>query len=100
MKTTDQMTKPIVLAAPAAPQVRFLDPSEPLIPMRGKKSLIQWPTERQVREVSTTLARISSMGMRLEAEGDYFKSGDLAYQIQEILRATAELLKRSQRAKR
>lgn len=35
--------------------------------------------------------------MRQENAGDYFTSGDLAYQLQEILRATATLLKKSQR---
>ncbi len=39
-------------------------------------------------------------GHSLEASGDYFNSGDLAYQLQEIIRATAELFKKSQRIKR
>ena len=61
--------------------------------------MIQWPTERQIQTVSAQLGRISRMGRRSEAQGDYFKSGDVAYQIQEIIRATAELLKKGQRAK-
>ena len=52
-----------------------------------------------MREVSKQLASISRVGMLSEANGDYFKSGELAYEIQEIIRATAELLKKSQRAK-
>jgi hypothetical protein len=40
------------------------------------------------------------MGIRLETAGDYFSSGELAYQIQEILRATGELIKKSHRIKR
>ena len=40
------------------------------------------------------------VGMRWEAKGDYFASGDLAYQIQEIMRAIQELLKKSGRVKR
>ena len=71
-----------------------------LFPERQTRSLIQWPTERQVEEVSASLARMVKVGMRWEAKGDYFASGDLAYQIQEIIRATEELLKRSQRLKR
>ena len=67
---------------------------------RQKRSLIQWPTERQVEEVSASLARMVKVGMRWEAKGDYFASGDLAYQIQEIIRATEELLKKSGRLKR
>jgi hypothetical protein len=35
--------------------------------------------------------------MRQEGAGDYFNSGDLAYQLQEIIRAAAALLKKSQR---
>jgi hypothetical protein len=54
-----------------------------LFPKRQKRSLIQWPTERQVEEVSARLARMVKVGVRWEAKGDYFSSGDLAYQIQE-----------------
>jgi hypothetical protein len=71
-----------------------------LFPERQKRSLIQWPTERQVEEVSASLSRIVKVGMRWEAKGDYFASGDLAYQIQEIMRAIQELLKKSGRVKR
>jgi hypothetical protein len=71
-----------------------------LFPERPKGSLIQWPTERQVAEVSANLARVVKVGVRWEANGDYFASGDLAYQIQEIMRATEELLKKSGRLKR
>ena len=71
-----------------------------LFPERRKRSLIQWPTERQVEEVSASLARMIKVGMRWEAKGDYFASGDLAYQIQEIMRATEELLKKIGRLKR
>ena len=71
-----------------------------LFPERQTRSLIQWPTEGQVEEVSASLARMVKVGMRWEAKGDYFSSGDLAYQIQEIIRATEELLKKSGRLKR
>ena len=71
-----------------------------LFPERQTRSLIQWPTEGQVEEVSASLARMVKVGMRWEAKGDYFASGDLAYQIQEIIRATEELLKKSARLKR
>ena len=71
-----------------------------LLPKRQKRTLIQWPTERQVEEVSARLARMVKVGIRWEAKGDYFASGDLAYQVQEIIRATEELLKRCQRIKR
>jgi len=71
-----------------------------VFPQRQQRSLIQWPTERQVKEVSARLARMVKVGIEWEAKGDYFASGDLAYQIQEIIRATEELVKKSQRHKR
>ncbi len=58
---------------------------------------IQWPSEQQLQEVSRKLTRISRAGIRSEANGDYFNSGELAYQLQEIIRATSELFKKSQR---
>ena len=48
-------------------------------------------------DVSKQLARIAQMGIRSEASGDYFNSGELAYQMQEIIRDTAELFHRGQR---
>jgi hypothetical protein len=99
MKTTEKLTDTIVPAAHTAERSRFLNSKAPLVPTRTEKSLIQWPTEQQIQEVSTRLARISRMGIRSEAQGDYFKSGELAYQIQEIIRATADLFKKSQRSK-
>jgi len=64
---------------------------------RTERSRIQWPTGQQMRDVSKHLARISREGIRRENGGDYFNSGDFAYRIQEIIRATDELLKKTQR---
>jgi hypothetical protein len=64
---------------------------------RTEQSRIKWPTERELQRVSITLTRVSRTGMRQENAGDYFTSGDLAYQLREILRATEALLKKSQR---
>ena len=66
---------------------------------RTEQSCIRWPTARELQRVSTTLAKVSRLGMRQEDAGDYFNSGDLAYQLHEIIRATAELLKKIQRNK-
>ncbi len=96
MKTTEKVTKAIV---GAARESRLPHRGAPLLPARDKQSLIQWTTRRQIQEVSKKLARINQAAIRSEVNGDYFKSGDLAYQIQEIIRATAELFKKSQRAK-
>ena len=81
-------------------RIRFIPTETPLFPERIEHHLIQWPTEQQLEEVSRRLARISEKGIRWEARGDYFNSGDLAYQLQEIIRATAELFKKCQRIKR
>jgi hypothetical protein len=70
-----------------------------LVSRRQQRSLIQWPSARPLAEVSTRLAQMVKVGVRWEANGDYFASGDLAYQIQEIIQATEELLKKSQRLK-
>lgn len=75
------------------------DPNAALFPVRSKQNFIQWPTEHEIQRVSEQLARIRRVGIRSEADGDYFKSGDLAYQIQEIIRSAAELSKKSQRVK-
>jgi hypothetical protein len=76
---------------------RCVDLNSDLFAVRTEKTSIQWPTEQQILVVSARLARMVKAGIRFEANGDYFKSGDLAYQIQEIIRTTAELLKRCQR---
>jgi hypothetical protein len=68
------------------------------LPQRGKESFIQWPTKQEIEKVSKHLARIVRAGIRLEATGDYFKSGDLGYQLQEIIRTTAALSRKSQRS--
>jgi hypothetical protein len=96
MKTTDKTTKTMV---GTARELRLSRPNTPRLPARDKQSLIQRTTGQQIREVSKKLARINQVAIRSEVVGDYFKSGDLAYQIQEIIRATAELFNKSRRAK-
>jgi len=92
------MTKPTAAAARLR-RKRFQNPQEILSLEAPQESLIQWPSEAEIEQVSKKLARINRAGIRWEAHGDYFNSGDLAYQIQEIIRATGELFKRSQRLK-
>jgi hypothetical protein len=74
------------------------DPSA-VVPRRDQRSLIQWTTEQQIQEVSKKLAKVNQVAIRSEANGDYFKSGDLAYQIRQIIQATAELFNKSRRVK-
>jgi hypothetical protein len=76
---------------------RLENPAAPMFPDAPKATPIQWPTEKQVMDVSRQLAKIGQIGVRSEAKGDYFNSGDLAYQMQEIIRTTAELYQRGQR---
>ncbi len=80
-------------------QLRHGDRDPEAFATRTERSCIQWPTAQELKRVSTTLAKVSRSGMRHEGAGDYFTSGDLAYQLQEIIRATAALLKKSQRTK-
>ena len=99
MNSNQTIPYPLMRATRAGEQ---LDPGETTTaphPVRSKESFIQWPSEREIEEVSTRLARIVKVGICSEADGDYFKSGDLAYQIQEVIRATAELSRKCKGAK-
>lgn len=100
MKTMRTTTKALMSAGNKARGRRklpFDPPTVPLFPEAPSQGLIQWPTEKQIQAVSKQLAEIGQIGLRSEASGDYFKSGDLAYQMQEIIRATAELFHRGRR---
>jgi hypothetical protein len=99
MKSTQTTTKSIPAAARLRNKQRFDNTNTSLLFEVPKQNLIQWPSEQEIQQVSKKLARINRVGIRWEANGDYFNSGDLAYQIQEIIRATAELFKKSQRIK-
>ena len=103
MKTMRTMTKTLVGAYHKRHQPRRkprFDPDIPLFPEPTNESLIQWPTEKQILGVSKQLAQIGRMGIRSEAKGDYFHSGELAYQMQEIIRATNALFERGRRIRR
>ena len=71
-----------------------------LFPKRQQRRLTEWPSERPVAEVSTGLAQKVKVGLRWAASGDYFATGDRAYQIEGIIRAAEELLKKSWRLRR
>lgn len=76
------------------------DSTAALFPEPTNRGVIQWPTEKQLLDVSKKLTQISRMGIRAEANGDYFNSGDLAYQVQEIIRTTTGLFERGRRLQR
>ena len=86
--------------APRRRKPRFDNPNAPLFPEATNQGLTQWPTGKQILDVSKKLAKINRMGIRAEAQGDYFHSGDLAYQMHEIILATAQLFATGQRFRR
>ena len=100
MKTSQKAVRNGTATVRMAGKPRFSGGMEELFPPEAPANLIRWPTEQQIQEVSKRLAMLSRMGIRSEANGDYFTSGDLAYQIQEIIHTTEELFKKSQRLKR
>ena len=79
---------------------RFDKQNDSLFLEASPQGMTQWPSEKQIRDVSKKLARINRMAIRAEADGDYFHSGDLAYQMHEIIRATAHLFQSGQRIRR
>ena len=102
MKTTQLATNvknDKVNRAPRQARARLADHKVLLSPARTERSRIQWPTGQQMQDVSKHLVRISREGKRCELAGDYFKSGDLAFQMQEIIRATTHLFEKSRRTR-
>ncbi len=87
-----------VVAIPPAKAERpvkkyFIPADEPDEP----RSAIQWPTDIQLRLASKQLMAIKAAGVDCERNGDYFNSGDLAYQLQENLRAILDLFRKCER---
>jgi hypothetical protein len=72
------------------PPPQFEDREEP-------KPLLQWPADSVLRETARNLLAIKNAGVEYENAGDYFNSGDLAYQLQEILRSIQDLCRKTQR---
>ena len=93
-KIHELAAKPVVPLRQTTYKERNID-----FPEDESKVPIQWPTNQKIIEVSRRLAKIKEMGIRSEASGDYFNSGDLAYQMQEIIRSTGELFQKIQRIK-
>ena len=85
--------------------------SKPAVPQDAKKSVfdyaedeprsnIQWPNDDQIGSICARLRQVKKIGMENEGLGDHFSSGDLAYQVQEIIRSTDELFRKSLRVKK
>lgn len=79
---------PAPVKAPQPANEPDLDKSQPVI---------NWPADGAIKTVSEQLAQLKCAGIRLAAGGDHFRSGDLAYQLQETIRSTAALFRRIQR---
>jgi hypothetical protein len=99
MKASLEIPRPKVPRPRPGGKLPFGDPKAPRFLARRERNRIQWPTKQEIQGVSEQLARIQRVGIRSEGNGDYFKSGELAYQVREIIRATAELAKKSRRVK-
>ena len=100
MNTTQLLREPAMATLKKFPRQASLLPAQldaASFPPRFDHKPIQWPTEQEIRQVSKTLAEITRTGRLREATGDYFNSGDLAYQMREIMRDTLALFKRTQR---
>lgn len=85
----EPVTKSYVKIAKALPS-QLEDREEP-------KPLLQWPADSLLRETTRNLLAIKNAGVEYESTGDYFNSGDLAYQLQEILRNIQELRRKTLR---
>lgn len=100
MKNNSKMTKSPAQLTPPSGESGRLESNGSRFTTTRELSPIKWPTDSQMQEVSKRLLAISKMGTAAEEKGDYFNSGDLAYQIHDIINNTAELYKKSQRLKR
>ena len=100
MRTTEKSRMSTRNNAARRRKPRFDNPIAPLFPEPANPGLIQWPTEKQILDVSKKLAQISRLGIRAEASGDYFHSGEMAYQMHEIILVTAQLFQSGQRLRR
>ena len=46
----------------------------------------EWATEKEIGKASKELLQIRKHGLGFERRGDFFKSGEIAFRIREILR--------------
>ena len=60
-------------------------------------SNIQWITDKELDRVSQDLRRLKRIGRRLEQHGDYFGSGNLAYQLRQVVAEIRALVRGTSR---
>ena len=61
-------------------------------------SNIQWITDKELTLASQDLRRLKRIGKQLEQQGDYFGSGNLAYQLRQIVAEIQALVRGTSRA--
>lgn len=69
-------------------------------PAEASVSTIRWITDRELALAGDNLRRLKRIGRQLEKRGDYFGSGNLAYQLRQIAADIQSLVRGSSRAQR
>ena len=63
-------------------------------------SNIHWITDKELTLASQDLRGLKRIGRQLEQHGDYFGSGNLAYQLRQIVGEIRELMRGTSRVQR
>jgi hypothetical protein len=63
-------------------------------------SNIQWITDKELALASQDLRRLKRIGRQLEQHGDHFGSGNLAYQLRQIVAEIHALMRGASRVQR
>lgn len=76
--------------------------AQPIVdePAEVSVSTIRWITDRELVLAGDNLRRLKRIGRQLEKRGDYFGSGNLAYQLRQIAAEIHTLLRGSSRVQR
>jgi len=94
MMTTQNKAKPRVCRTPGFPNRSSRIPRRRSVDTRSTDeepatdvalSNIQWIADKELALVSQDLRRLKRIGRQRERQGDYFGSGNLAYQLRQIV---------------
>jgi hypothetical protein len=69
-------------------------------PAEVSVSTIRWITDRELALAGDNLRRLKRIGRQLEKRGDYFGSGNLAYQLRQIAADIQALVRGTSRVQR
>jgi hypothetical protein len=69
-------------------------------PAEVSVSTIRWITDRELTLAGDNLRRLKRVGRKLEKRGDYFGSGNLAYQLRQITADIQALVRGTSRVQR